>query len=1193
VNLFNLNLKLRWQTSTMVVASALALGSFLVGEPKPEEPKVGQAATATVVAPNLMVIMGNGYSMNREMDDKNYPDRPGLEPLPFVSLSNPAVDAGLHWEKTRYGDQPTSKFALAKQAMTELLNDDSLSANVNVGFATWRTAFAQPVWAAQTNFQFWGFQPFLNDFNVINLPTPLRYGYASNPTNFKALRLDMNPVAPNSNCPALGTNANTAARGANEFAIVGNNLCDGGREVIKESSADYFVANTGVGGIPRHVVPNHLGGYWDIWSNPVGAGISQNAFPAPDNYQSLAGAIFYRADMPPNAMHFCSSYYSSEANTFGTAYLMDYAVPSGRYPYLHDFRDGPYDANNKKGTPGGTLSCSGVSVPDTSSTELIATQVRDPSGALFTPQESFIPSFYIYLGSIGESVPPGSLSGWSGEAVLTDGASPSEVMTVTYPAGPASTEHPSAPGRQLRSKGLFKNGVTHMGTFLDLPDPSLGYVDQRQIVRGFMLPKQMDGSGQEYDPITQTIAANAAGQSTKGIRTSDSGSDNQSPVYDSLFAAYGYYTAYKNVDPNNACRSNHVLLLYDGRENSRYYPDPSAPGGIRWADPAEMSKKLYDEAGVTTHVIIISGISGDIEEANRIAQSGGSNKAYVIGDYAQLQAALRAVFTDLQAKIVRNPPAVPVYVRAGDAAYTAVNFSNPFYGTLEARSVTTTGAVSATAIWDTNERMTTAIRTANLYSNNGGVLTPFRDLPDAAFAIATGSSLTAATVKSFTIDPSYGSGVYLAGRKSGALQGKMSSVQPLVAEQIASPDLALTPGYLAYARALGDGHKLVLFTADDGFLYAVSSNSVSSAGTLQWGWMPAAIVDRLKNFNAFVGQRVMDGDIRLVDVENGAGGFERLVLGTVDKGKIHFALALSASGALSRLVFEDFHPTEASDTSVAPQIVRVGSATKALYLRGNTLRVVNLGTGATDSISLATLSPSGLLSALHVHESSAFIGTGEGRVFELALATMTLVGEVGSVPTTAGTAPNDRVMSLTSAVVENVHYLVGQSTTRMTIFARAYGVAPGSPFARKWSTFNGGSEGVGVSAIPPSGRFSAKISIVEGTIFAPVTVDGSSRRDSCLPSTAELYFFNLGDGKFPLGAIVNKETGSVVTSNLVIGAGESLGVTLTQFDGGDFGVYAAAQAAGSSGGSSGSTPFTVRAPNTRVVWWKEIERDNY
>jgi hypothetical protein len=1177
-------------TALIAFATVLLLGhqSPFVENPDPSPAQV----TGTVVAPNLMVVMGNGYSMNREMDDRSYPGLPAVAPMPFVSITNPTVDLSVSYRNHHHAEQPTSKFFLAKQAMTDIVNDDSLSANINIGFATWRTAYAQPVWAAQTNWQYKGYELFLNDHDVINQPTPQRYAYASDPKNFKAVQIDMGPASPNAACPAQGTNSNTNTRMASDRAIVGNGLCDGGQEVIKESAADYMTANGGVGGLPRHVVPNHLAPYWDIWASPFGTGFSQNGYPAPNNYQWLDWSIFYRTDMPPNGAHFCGTWYTSEGNYFGVTYLLDYALPGEAYQYIHDFRNTPYAADNTKDGTGGKRSCSSTEVDYGELTRLMGKEVRRADGTTTTIYETFIPSFYTWLGAISESAPAGSLSGWSGEAVLLDGGTPSETIVVTYPAGPAATENPSAPGRQLLSKGLITNGVTHMGTFLDLPDPALGYVDQRETIRGFMLPTQMDGSGLEYDPVTQTIAANALGKSTKGIRTSDAGGDGQSPVYDSLYGALGYYSAYKKVDPNDACRSNHVLLIYDGRENSRYYYDSTVPGNIRWADPADMSKRLFDELGVSTHVIIISAVRGDIEEANRIASNGGTTKAYVIGDYTQLQAALRSVFVDLQAKIVRNPPAVPVYVRAGDAAYTSVNYASPFYGTLEARSIMASGSVSATPLWDTNERMTTSIRSSKLYASDGSGLSLFTSLPDPLFAVPTGSSLTPDIIKNFTIDPSYNLGIYLNGRKDGALQGRMSSTQPITVEQIASPDLALIPGYLGFARGLSDKHKSVLFSSDDGFLYAVGQEGTADAGTLLWGWMPASFIPRLKNVASFPSQKAMDGDLRVIDLPAG-GGFERMILGVADKGRLHYALALKVNGELDRIVFEDAHPGTGSDASTAPRVLRTASATFAIYLRGTELRRVDLNTGASSSVDISAISASGVLSSLHVHGTSAFVGTGEGRIFEFTATDMVLRGEVGTLGVTAGTPPRDQVTAISSAVIDNSLHVIAHSTTRMTAFSRPSLSPPGSAFDRNWSVYNGGAEGAGVSPLPASGRFSDRLAIVEGVVFASVTVDGAALKGSCLKGSAELHFFDLASGKFPLGAVVNKETDEVLTKNVVIGSGEALGVTLTQFEGGQLGVYASAQAAGGATGASGSVPFTVRAPVARVVWWKEIDRDNY
>ncbi len=1180
-------------------AALVTLGLFLALAPKdallpmPDRPA---QTTGLIIAPNVMIVMANGVSMQREMDDQTYPGISGDEIRNFVEDANLSNTLPQSVRTGSHAEQPTSKFFLAKRAITEIMNDDSLSLNVNAGFATWRTTFAQPFLVVGSPNQSAWVEPIPSDINARTaLTTAQRFAYAADTTNFKAAYVEMFPSTANAACPSASNNANTNTRGAGQRAIIGKDLCDGGKNVVKEGVVDYMTANTGIGGLPRHIVPNHLGGYWDLWSNAKGVGVSQNDYPSPNNFQSNTVDFYLNSAKPPNTAHFCSLYYVSDYNYFGTWYLHDYPLNDVSYTDLWDFRSQAFDASGYIDWGTSNYSCSGASIPYPNFRKRISSKVKLTDGTLTEALGATIMGFYSDLGQINESASLGAFSGWSGENVLLNGGTGTESMSANFPSGPAATDNAAVVGRKLNAAGLVKKPVTHMGVFLDLPDPTLGYVDQRETVKGFMIAKQMDASGLEYNSVTQRIAPDAAAKSTKGIRASDSGQDGQSPVYDSLLGASAYYSAYKKADPNDSCRSNHVLLLYDGRENSRYYYDASAPGGIRWADPAEMSKKLLDDQGVFTHVIIISGVAGDITDANRIAQAGGTTNAYVIGDYIQLQAALRNVFLSLQSKVFTAPPAVPLIVRGGAYAYSPVSFTSPAYGTLEAHAITATGAIDPTPVWDVNTLMTTAQRTATLYTSPGGTLTNFMSVADSEFAIPATSPLTGAIIKGYTIDPNFSGGTYLAGRRADALLGRLSNAAPMSLGNIMSAELVVDPAYLTYANGLPVDSKITVFSSNDGFLYAVGQADGVQPGLIRWAWMPSEFLQRLKNFNTFQGSKTMDGDLRVADIKVGAG-FKRVVLGVADGGSLHYALEVSAMGGLSRVLWSDFHPTAASDPKTAPQVWRKTGVSYAVYVTGTTLRIRNIDTGATTDRSLAGLSLSGSIRGLHIRGDSAFLGTAEGQIFESNLVTGAAPVAVGTMKSSGGgTVSEVGVLSITTAVIDGAVHLVAQSTLRMTVFSRTLGNT--GAFTRLWSAFAGGSETspslAPVAGLPPSGRFSASPVIVEGVIFAPVTIDGTGIKTACVLGDAKLYFYNLGAGTFPAGLIYDRDLNVPVTGAISLGQGDALGVRLAQFPDGQFGAYGSAQAAGSGGSLSGVTALTVSTPSARVIWWKEVDRDQY
>jgi hypothetical protein len=1190
---------LKWAGRGLLPAMGLVAAVLTLAPRELTSPDVvrQQIAAGQIVGPNVMIILGNGYSMNREMDDVTYPHIP-TPSFPFVDEKNPAVTLpSASWQPERHSEQPSSKFYQAKQAITSIMDDNTLSANVNVGLATWRTTFAQPVIAVSQNAQWIGGRLYPIDQDILTAPTPKRYKYGEKFEHFSAVDVPMYPTAGNvGTCPSTTVTALTENRPPGQRAIVGKGACDGGKGVINESVADYVTGKGGVGGIPRVIVP----GYPNIAAPlTVSGATSLNLFPAPNNTQSNESLFFERSDLRPNHAHFCGMGYNSEYNYYGSGYVLDYAYVTGQWSDLYDLRSRNFDVNGEIVDTPYQADCSGAKKNVNTKTFRRGTKVRDPiSNQDRTVLAVTNMPFYVWAGSIGQDMPNGALNGWSGENRLVDGGLTTEVMSASFPSGPAATENPAIPGRFLISKSMVKTGVSHMGPFLDLPDPAAGYVDQRQTVRDFMIPKQMDATGLEYDPLTQKIAPNAAGKSTKGLRASDGGSDGQSPVYDSLLGANAYYSAYKKADPNDACRSNHVLLLYDGRENSRYYIDP-ATGQQIWADPSDVSKRMKADLNVFTHVIIISRVSGDIEEANKIALEGGTTQAYVIGDYTQLQSALRNVFGALQSQIATTSPAVPLFVRGGDTAYSPVTYSTPSYGTLEAHVIQATGLLDPGKSWDANDKMTLPLRKANLLSSPGGSVVSFMNVPDASFALPPATGLTATILKEITMDPSYLGGAYLAGRKQNTFIGRASNAPPAVLGAVMSPEISLEADYQIYSRGLSPNAKVVLFSSNDGFLYAINPRGAVNEGELRWGWMPEQFLPRLKQFDTFQGARSMDGDLRVADVKAGTT-YNRYVLGVADKGRLHFALELSDQGMLTRVAWTDDSASGPGDPKLAPDVVRVGGIAYAVYTRGTRLIIRNIATGAFTEKSLANVSISGDVKGLHIARGQVFIGSAEGDVYTVGLFDASTPTLLGTMRSSAGGTLNDvGVTSITSAVVQGAHHVTAQSNTRITVFSRAMDAAATAAWARLWSTSVAGADTApsarfAPEVLPPSARLSAPAVIIEGVIFAPVTVDGAGAgtAKSCVAGAAKLYFFDLNTGEFPTDRIVDKSDGKAVNANLSLGAGDALRIRLAQLEGGQIGGYASAQA-GAMGLGTGSALVAVKSPGSKIVWWKEVDRDQY
>jgi hypothetical protein len=1193
--------RLAWP-SLLAVAGLLALAprGVLVDEFSPGQ----TAATGPIVAPNLMIVLGNGYSMNREMDDQTMPNAGGTN-YPFLDATNGNTPmASTQWNEIKSAQAPSSKFYQAKQAITSIMDDDTLSANVNIGFATWRTTFAQPAVAITESAQTTGGLAYPADRAIISAPTSQRYTYATNPDNFIAVSLPMWPEAPNLGaCPVYvdpafppQTTLNlTYNRPGGASAIVGRGVCDGGKNVIKDSIANYRTSLSGVGGLPSVILPN-----WpENVPGPTDA-ISQNNFTPSQQWNAspFSNYLSTKTLKDPNKAYFCDTYYSSEANVFGAWYVFENPYDAGTSATYRGVRGAKYD-NNGDVTSKFDITCSGQKVKFNTGVKIRGNKIlkgavqADAMGAMILP-------FGVWVPELSAELPNGVLSGWSGENTMLNGGLATETVSASYPSGPANPENIAVPGRILKSKNLMIRDINHMGPFLDLPDPAAGYVDQRQTIRDFMLPIEMDASGTEYDPITQKIAPGPDGKSKKGIRASDDGSDGQSPVHDALLGAAAYYDAYKKVDPNDNCRSNHVLLLYDGKENARYVWD-AATGQRIWADPAEVAKKLKSDLNVFTHVIIISRVSGDIEEANRIAQKGGTTIAYAIGDYAKLQEALRNVFAGLQTKIATTSPAVPLFTRGGDFAYTPVSLSQPSSGSLEAHLVLPSGAIDPAKTWDADAKMTIPSRKSNLYTNNGNTRLAFLNVLDPAFAIPASSTLSGALIRDYTIDPSTNAGAFLAGRKTGSFIGRVSNAPPVVMDRIMSPELSLDPDYRSYTKNLPADHKVVLFSSNDGFLYAVNQATTPNEGEMRWGWMPSRFLPQLKQFDSFQGQKVMDGDLRVADVKSGTT-FNRFVLGVANKGTMHYALELSQNAEFLQVAWMDENAAGPGDPKFAPEVVRSGDVAYAVYTRGTKLIIRNIITGVAAEKDLSAVSATGEIQGLHVSGTQAYMGSKTGEVYTIGILDASSPTLIGTMKSSAGGTANEvAVTAITSAVVEGKRMIVAQSSTRITTFSKPMDAAVPVAWTRVWSTASNGPPEAAVGApnppeaLPPSTRLSAPATIIEGIVFAPVTEDGAGAgtNKSCLAGAAKLYFFDLQTGTFPTDRLIDKEDGALINSNLSIGAGDALRLRLTQLEGGQIGSYASSQAAGSSGKGSGTALIAVKSPASKIVWMKEVDRDQY
>ncbi|GAB6049934.1 hypothetical protein JCM16106_07780 [Hydrogenophilus islandicus] len=1181
------------------------------------------AQTTQVIAPNLMIIFGNSFSMNRKLDDQTYPalsSYPRFNDDGYLGSATPGTD----FPNPAWGDQSDSKLAVAKQALTSILNSP-LSDNINLGFATFRTLFGLELATIKAKVNSTWPEVVPKDPSIYNDTNPNKEAYGRDPKNFSYVKWWRIWV------PANGGRS----------AYLGRGAADEGKGVIDDSSVTY---QSNQHNLPKtfrykNVTTN------DAWSpvfnrlqkiaDQTNTRSSWDASSWLRSTSNVSGATGDLEGNQPRLTHrLCSTFYDSQNNLFKALYISDderlfpdaYANQWNANTIQFVSLDYPlFDANGNMPPESWPAPCfDGVTKQVKTANGRITNQFRaswkaDGTNAYF----NYVPHFF--AGTSNLRITPGKLTGWSGATTYTysnesewDGE-----YQASYPSGPATID-------TIGLTQAEKNAITpyfltnayqkHMGVFLDLPDPARGYVDQRAVIRGFLRQEQMSAGGTEYDPQTKTIANN------RGIAASlDRWNTRQSPIYDSLLSAKAYYHAYRAQDPYKSCRNNYVLLFYDGKEDAHYNPNGTAK------DPATAAARLLAEEGVKTFVVILSSSPGDIAQAHAIAQAGGTNQAYVANDATSLLTAFTSVFSQLVGPTYRSAVAVPSKVEDLAAQIAVV----PQYD--EATKKATVLAyrmngsdITDTLLWDANERMRAngaQDRRNRLYSRNStnGSLVGFNNLSTSLFNT---SNPTPATIKNYTIDPNYNNGAYLGGRASGSYIGRAShpSMQPRI--------LKTTSGYI------------VLVPADDGFLYALDA----ATGNLRWGWMPFSFLDELKNYSSFWQQGVMNGGIEVVTLQNGT----HIVAGTGRKGKLHYVLRLQANGDLDAVLFER-DETDTGSNSSSPEFAaplvwyndsNKSSVTVAFVLTPDSLTgnstlywLTAQGSGTNVNLKNATLSGATITTNLEMVERasdlSAACSTGQrllaaGKtssstraLFEIDVSSNNnnaTVSNTYSYPTTPPEArpgvssprwvalTHPPLMSTTSG--SDLYYAVVSGEDHILTLRASEGACPAgwSPRwvsyrtgAGKWdnATFDASVASNGpsltkIQTLPSNATITARVKPVNDIVYAPVTEAVSGGAMMCGSEVAKLYLYRLRDGLFPMGVFTTsyyesgeKQTQQVEAENIVIGVGKAYEVQE---------IPGTGQVVATAEDTVGSAPgITITPPQSPVdtgrISWRELIRN--
>jgi hypothetical protein len=1134
-------------------------------------------SASTIVAPNIMVILGNSYSMNRMMDNINLPSTPQGLPIqnqcpanysgPYaaspVFANDPACGGtGTPFGEHQYGNQPDSKLYIAKDVLYKLMQSHS-SDGINIGLATYRQALGleNSVATVLTN-TFWpNVFPKGGDFsnplpgNLTNQSTAQLTAYGSNPDNMAWV----------SWWPAWD------ATTANSFAIG----VDGNGNPQPDNAAVTAFSSTSVG-LPYSVQypqgqqstryeNNQLIGNYYYGSGGLDMGPPINSVP----------------NSTDPKFTLCRTYYDSQSNAWQGEYIASNADGSphlvvNTYPDLYNGNTIQYiPIGSTQYNTDGSMNpsqwadyCSVGSINRTVRQESSLISNKFSQGAAYF---NYIPSIYDGASSMA-GVRVGQFTGWSGAATYNPRTN---TYIAHYPSGAQSS----------RAMGNYNtSGAKTMGAFIDLPRPDSGYIDQRALVSNLVNPAypQWDDSGLGYNQNAQVIKNNGHRQS---ISASDYRADydpHQSPVFDSLMDAAAYFSSYKKKDPYDGCRNNQILLIYDGHEDANYTTD--ANGNVTYADPALAAKALLD-LGVKVNVIIISNNPGDIAQANAVAAAGGTGSALTASNATSLSNEVLQVFAGLNGVVANASPAMPGQVSAGSLTYleSSNNQFGAMQGHLSAYPVNSDGTVGSVASWDAAYPAIQSQRGNKLWSdvtqNGAQSLTQWTSLPPGVFQ-AQGTP-DAATVSAYTVDPNSSGGAYLFGRAPGSIVGTMTSIasKPQYVAAPSNPLLLATPGYATYAQSQANRAPIVLWSANDGFLYS----SDAKTGSLNWAYMPSPLLPLLKNYTSFESSLPMAGGYTVVDGLGRDGAWHSFVVGTAQSGAIHYGFQLadaSMSPDSTQPVLIDNQAGATSPQASAPALVWDSSGDAyAIYttVNGNSAQInVISSTGVISHASLPFVPSSAI--AINNASGNLYIGATNGAVYTLSTR------DGYTAPSIAGT------YSATTSLVGNLvnsgdpAQYVGFSQNKNGLFLWASGKKQISVFAfggagweTRWTTqdagpstltLNGvtttyatdpGTGGAAPQYLPASGSILDNPVVANSTLIVPVTLSATGLLDACTASSANYYLFNLSDGGFPLGAFTDAK-GNLLTSNVNLGSGIAFSPTIAYNPSiGGFAIYGGSQ----------------------------------
>lgn len=669
---------------------------------------------------------------------------------------------------------------------------------------------------------------------------------------------------------------------------------------------------------------------------------------------------------------------------------------------------------------------------------------------------------------------------------------------------------------------------------------------------------------------------------TDGLPTMDLSHKNWPPLGSAAGQGYGVTAAFYGVAGN----SNFGI-----RDDSGNLPGGQTVGALDASNTNDRALKdtiaaigaLYKN-GIKTYVIGLgAGVNPATNPAayyalNAMAIAGGTSQEFPANNVTAFDTALQSIVATIYGQVMASAPVAPGFVQNGSLAYAlgSNNVNGSKQGYFYAYSTNASGTVSSSPAWQLT--MTAMQRQGVLQTDQGSGTVPilFANAPAAAFGSTNPSP---ATIIDYTIDPSYGGGLYLAGRQSGSFLGTITSQadKPVILSRPSSPYFLTSGNYRSFAKNNAARMPLVLFTANDGFLYAVSAGTVGSPGTLQWGWMPSTLLAHLQNYGNFQSSVPMNGGFTTVDSADGSGNWATYVVGTAQSGELHYDLRLTgcASSTVActpqiSKVWLDKQAGATSPPTSAPQAPQIwwdaNGIAYAYYFTtsGGTsyINVMRLYDGTTSKAQVA-FTPSSTVD-VDALGGSLDVGDASGDIWSFDLTAGTTASSLSAtlIGTVANAATAGPVRYLGSGQTSNGDYLWVTTDHEVDVFKFTGGAVPSSPTGWTlwwWSSTNGSGNfngssmttttndpGVSSTAAPywlDAGATITDASGIQGNaLIVPVTVTNAN---TCAAPTAKYDYFNLDSGVFPQNQF-HLLNGNILTSNPIIGYGEAFSPVFSQ-----------------------------------------------